>query len=174
MLNGAPRAGKSALVDALQRLDDEPWLNLGVDVLAPATPEVWKPGIGLRPGTDRPDLAHVRPRLFRGLFASWAAFSREGISVVADVGIHSDPDLWHQLKLELRTLPHGIVGVRCDPAIALDRRARTGYPVDRAMAERWEEAVHRDAPYDLEVDGGGDSDQAAQSVLAWLAHLRAA
>jgi chloramphenicol 3-O-phosphotransferase len=34
LLNGAPRSGKSSIVDVIQETFDGPWLNLGVDVFS--------------------------------------------------------------------------------------------------------------------------------------------
>jgi chloramphenicol 3-O-phosphotransferase len=49
-LNGAPRAGKSSIVAAIQDAFDGPWMNLGVDQARQITPPRYQPGIGLRPG----------------------------------------------------------------------------------------------------------------------------
>ena len=37
ILNGAPRSGKSSIVEALQRRPDRVWFNLGVDVVMKMT-----------------------------------------------------------------------------------------------------------------------------------------
>ncbi len=51
ILNGAPRAGKSSIVEVVQDAFDGIWMNLGVDVFARGvTPKRYQPGIGLRPG----------------------------------------------------------------------------------------------------------------------------
>jgi len=54
LLNGAPRAGKSSIARALQARGD--WLALGVDAMMAMTPERLLPGIGLRPGGEKPEL----------------------------------------------------------------------------------------------------------------------
>ena len=56
ILNGAPRSGKSTLAAEMQATLDGPWVNLGVDGAMAATPPRYQPGIGLRPGGERPDL----------------------------------------------------------------------------------------------------------------------
>lgn len=57
VLNGAPRSGKSSIATAIRDGFDGPWMNLGVDVFARSmTPERFRPGIGLRPDGERPDL----------------------------------------------------------------------------------------------------------------------
>ena len=56
ILNGAPRFGKSSIATAIQNVFDGVWMNLGVDRFMSMTPERYQPGIGLRPGGERPDL----------------------------------------------------------------------------------------------------------------------
>ena len=57
VLNGIPRSGKSSIVAAIQEIFDGPWMNLGVDTFKErVTPKRYSPGIGLRPGGERPDL----------------------------------------------------------------------------------------------------------------------
>src|SRR5438132_2396294 len=53
ILNGAPRSGKSSIVNAIQDSFDGPWMNLGVDVFVRhVTPRRYRPGMGLRPGEE--------------------------------------------------------------------------------------------------------------------------
>ena len=55
ILNGAPRSGKSSIVAVIQETFDGPWMNLGVDTyVRQVTPNQYRPGIGLRPGGERP------------------------------------------------------------------------------------------------------------------------
>ena len=56
VLNRPPRSGKSSIVRAIQNTFDGVWMNLGVDGFKQMTPELLQPGIGLRPGGERPDL----------------------------------------------------------------------------------------------------------------------
>ena len=63
ILNGAPRAGKSSIVEVVQDAFDGIWMNLGVDVFARGvTPKRYQPGIGLRPGPG-PDFGGDHPEL---------------------------------------------------------------------------------------------------------------
>ncbi len=55
VLNGPPRSGKSSIAAAIQS-GPGAWMNLGVDLVRMATPPMLQPGIGLRPGGERPDL----------------------------------------------------------------------------------------------------------------------
>src|SRR5260221_123979 len=88
ILNGAPRAGKSSIAAAIQESFDGIWVNLGVDASIAMTPPRHRPGIGLRPGGERPDLEPVVQQLYAALFDSIAAHSRLGLNVVSDLGIH--------------------------------------------------------------------------------------
>src|SRR5688500_7789135 len=86
ILNGVPRAGKSSIAAALQARGR--WINLGVDAQNRALPPSLLPGIGLRPGGERPDLEPDLPGLFFALYDSIAAHARQGFDVVADLGHH--------------------------------------------------------------------------------------
>ena len=80
-LNGTPRAGKSSIARALQRSAvGGPWLILGVDALTEAIPAQFRPGIGLRPGGERPDLEMSVVLLYQSLYATVAAWSGLGAS----------------------------------------------------------------------------------------------
>jgi chloramphenicol 3-O phosphotransferase len=162
LLNGVPRAGKSSIAAAIQDSFDGVWMNLGVDGFMAMTPPRYRPGIGLRPGGERPDLEPVVARLYRGLYASIAAHSRLGVNVVADVGHHdgySAPmGILPACARLLDGLPAWLVGVRCPIGVVLQRRAETwgaGYAADGSIPEpvrRFQEAVHDPGVYDLEVD----------------------
>ena len=84
ILNGAPRSGKSALGHAVQARLHGAWINLGVDASMAMTPAYLQPGIGLRPGGERPDLEPHVQRLYAELFSTIAAEARTGRDVVSD------------------------------------------------------------------------------------------
>ena len=166
ILNGAPRSGKSSIARAIQESFDGPWMNLGVDSYEQITPPQLRPGIGLRPGGERPDLEVFVPRLYAALHESIAAHSRLGLNVVTDVGHHdaySKPlDCLADCARRLAGLPVLFVGVRCPIEIIMERRAASeagrGYvtgcsddPVPLPV-RLWQEAVHQPGIYDLEVD----------------------
>lgn len=164
ILNGAPRSGKSSIVTAMQERLEGVWVNLGVDSSIAATPADYRPGIGLRPGGERPDLEPVVASFYSALFESAAAHSRLGLNVAMDLGIHdhySQPlGVWRLCAERFDGLPVLLVGVRCPIETILQRRASetAGYvkgteedPVPRPVA-LWQEAVHQPGIYDLEVD----------------------
>ena len=162
ILNGAPRSGKSSIAAAIQQTFDGTWMNLGVDGFMRMTPDRYQPGIGLRPGGERPDLEPLVVAMYRGLYESIAAHSRQGLNVVVDVGHHDAysvprgilPDCARQLD----RLPVLFVGVRCPIDVIMERRRATwgvSGPDDGSVplpVLRWQEAVHTPGIYDLEID----------------------
>jgi chloramphenicol 3-O phosphotransferase len=156
ILNGTPRSGKSSIVAAIQERFEGVWMNLGVDRFMPMTPKRYQPGMGLRPGGERPDLEPLLPLLYGALYDSIAAHSRAGLNVVADVGHHdsySQPlGILPACARRLAGLPALFVGVRCPLGVILQRREETGYPVVGEAIARWQESVHAHGLYDLEVD----------------------
>lgn len=56
LLNGAPRSGKSSIAAVIQNTFPGIWINLGVDNYMKTIPQSLQPGIGLRPGGERPDM----------------------------------------------------------------------------------------------------------------------
>ncbi len=169
ILNGAPRAGKSSVVAAIQETFDDPWLNLGADVwVRHVTPPRFRPGIGLRPGGERPDLEPFVVSEFAALYDSIAAHCRQGLNVVADVGHHdaySKPlGILQASARQLDGLEVLFVGVTCPIEVIMARREASkaqgddhyviGSPDDPfpEPVRRWQEEVHRPGVYDLEVD----------------------
>lgn len=163
VLNGAPRAGKSSIVAAIQEGFDGIWLNLGQDHYMKMLPRQYHPGTGLRPGGERPDLEPLIVRLYRALYQSIAAHSRLGINVVADMAHHDSYSvplgILFDCARQLDGLPAWLVGVRCPIEAIVQRRRTTGYlssespdaPVPEPVL-RWQREVHRPGIYDLEVD----------------------
>ncbi|MBP2447073.1 chloramphenicol phosphotransferase CPT family protein [Rhizobium leguminosarum] len=132
ILNGAPRSGKSSIARAIQEEFEGPWINLGVDSYNAMTPKRFLPGIGLRPGGERPELEELVPFLYAALYESIAIHAGLGLNVVADLGHH---DSYSQ--------PLGILG---DSARRLE-----GFSV-LFVGVRWQDEVHRPGIYDMEVD----------------------
>ncbi len=168
ILNGAPRSGKSSIAAVIQKTFEGVWMNLGVDSFGEITAEKYRPGIGLRPGGERPDLEPLIPLFYAALYESIAAHSRLGLNVVVDVGHHdsySKPrKILPDCARRLAGLPVLFVGVRCSIEEIMRRRNRgqagreTRYekstadePVP-ATVLRFQEEVHVPGIYDLEVD----------------------
>ena len=185
VLNGAPRSGKSSIVEAIQAGFDGVWMNLGVDAyVRHVTPARYRPGIGLRPGGERPDLEPLIPRFYAALYASIAAHSRLGLNVIAEFGhhdAHSHPlGILADCARQLAGLPALFVGVRCSLDVVMQRRLaespeRQGNYVsvspDMAIPApvlAWQEHVHRPGIYDLEVDTSSNSAQACAAEIRRL------
>jgi len=169
ILNGAPRSGKSSIVEAIQDEFEGVWMNLGVDVFARGvTPARYRPGIGLRPGGERPDIEALVPAFYAAMYDSIAAHSRAGLNVVVDVGHHeayAKPlGILADAARRLAGLPVLLVGVRCPIEVIMQRRNSgqagregqylTGSAADPAPAPvlLWQEETHNPGMYDLEVD----------------------
>lgn len=163
ILNGPPRSGKSSIAVAIQERFDGVWMNLGVDRFKQMTPERFQPGIGLRPGGERPDLEPLVVAAYRGMYDAIAAHSRLGFNVVVDA-VHHDAysvprHILPNCARQLQGLPVLFVGVRCPVEVALQRRQATwggiGYSPSVSVPDPvglWHEAVHTPGIYDLEVD----------------------
>lgn len=178
VLNGAPRAGKSSIVAAIQETFEGPWMNLGVDVARSMTPPRYQPGVGLRPGEDSHPVAPFVPVFYAALYDSIAAHSRAGLNVVVDVG-HHDSEILADCAGRLVGLPAWFVGVRCPIDVIMARRdasppgsyatSTDDEPV-AAPVLRWQRQVHLPGIYDLEVDTSALSrEQCADAVRQRLA-----
>jgi chloramphenicol 3-O phosphotransferase len=163
ILNGTPRSGKSSIVAVIQETFDGPWMNLGVDRYMQLTPKRYLPGIGLRPGGERPDLEPLITVFYAALYESIAAHSRLGLNVVVDVGHHdayaTPRGILPDCARRLRDLPALFVGVRCPIDVIMERRRDTGWEVAGSAGSpvpepvlQWQREVHTPGIYDLEVD----------------------
>jgi chloramphenicol 3-O phosphotransferase len=176
VLNGVPRAGKTAIAQALQQRSPGVWVNLGVDASIHSTPAHLRPGIGLRPGGERPDLEDLVVVLYAALFESVAAHARLGLDVVVDVGLHESYAEPRHVRRDsarrLAGLPVLFVGVRCPLDVIWQRRQESwgqhrkdAGPELVAAVQRWQEAVHQVA-YDLEVDTSTSSPVECADLIA--------
>lgn len=163
ILNGTPRSGKSSIVAVIQEAFDGLWMNMGVDRFMQMTPARYQPGIGLRPGGERPDLEPLVQILYRAMYESIAAHSRLGLNVVVDVGHHDGYSISRGILPDcarrLLGLPVLFVGVRCPIEIILERRRATGWKPESAEdgvvpgpVLRFQREVHIPGIYDLELD----------------------
>jgi chloramphenicol 3-O phosphotransferase len=164
VLNGAPRSGKSSIAAAIVETFDGEWVNVGVDSFQRVTPPRLRPGIGLRPGGERPDIEAVLPLLFGMLYESVVARSKRGVNVVVDVGHHdaySQPlGILPDVARRLAGLPALLVGVRCPVDVIMQRRDAQPVGYETTAADGtvpdpvllWQEEVHHPGIYDLEVD----------------------
>jgi chloramphenicol 3-O phosphotransferase len=163
ILNGPPRSGKSSIVAAIQSRFEGVWMNLGVDRFKEMIPQRFQPGIGLRPGGERPDLEPLVVSLYGAMYEAIASHSRMGLNVVVDAGHHDSYSVPRGIlpacARKLQGLPVLFVGVRCPIDVVLERRRVTwggvGYNQEGTVADPvslWHEAVHTPGIYDLELD----------------------
>jgi chloramphenicol 3-O phosphotransferase len=183
VLNGAPRSGKSSIAAVIQDTFEGPWLGLGADAFVLGiTPPRYRPGIGLRPGGERPDLEPFVVSAFAALYDSIAAHSRRGLNVVADVGHHdaySKPlGILQASAKQLEGFPAMFVGLRCPIEVIMARRADAAARGERdyvtappdapvpAPVRRWQDEVHRPGIYDVEVDTSALSPEECAAAIA--------
>jgi len=162
ILNGTPRSGKSSIATIIQNTFEGVWMNLGVDQFMKMTPERYQPGIGLRPGGERPDLEPIVILMYTAMYESIAAHSRVGINVVVDVGHHDGYSVPRRILPNcariLKELPVMFVGIHCPIEKIMKRRIDTwqvGYFENGSIpapVKRWQHYVHVPGIYDLEVD----------------------
>lgn len=165
ILNGAPRSGKSSIAKAMQDTLLGRWINLGVDAQNRSLPAALLPGIGLRPGGERPALEPHVVRLYLALYEAIAAHARQGFDVVADLGHHdvySRPlHILPQCARLLAGLDVLFVGITCPIDVIMARRNAdpqggfyAGGETVPEPVRRWQDAVHVPGIYDLMVDTG--------------------
>lgn len=178
ILNGAPRSGKSSLAAAVRDRVPGRWIVFGVDAFNASLPPALLPGIGLRPGGERPDLEADVRRLYAAYFSFLAELSTQGYDVVADLGLHADYaepfDPFVMMQARFAGLPLFLVGIRCDLETILLRRSqdsdRRHVPLGAeapAPVRRWQ-ALHQGRCYDLELDMGRLTPEAGATLLAEL------
>ncbi|WP_315835005.1 chloramphenicol phosphotransferase CPT family protein [Bradyrhizobium prioriisuperbiae] len=181
ILNGAPRSGKSSIAAVIQETFEGPWISLGVDVYASMIPARYRPGIGLRPGCERPDLEAFVPTFYAALYDSIAAHSRLGLNVVVDVGHHDDYtrplNVLQDCARRLLDLPVLFVGVHCPLDVIMKRRSvpqsgREGQYVTGSVDQpaphpvvQWQRAVHSPGLYDLNIDTSLQSPEACADAI---------
>jgi chloramphenicol 3-O phosphotransferase len=166
VLNGTSSAGKSSIAKAWVAAQPGSWLCCGLDLMQDMLAAryferpVWGNILGVR-GRDEA-VAHT---LVRGLHASLAAMSREGISAIADHVLFW-PEWVGWLARALHDRPAYLVGVRCPLEVAVAREQSRKNRTLGQVAEQYD-VVHAHCSYDVEVD---------TSVLATeqcVAHIQA-
>ncbi|WP_420113872.1 phosphotransferase-like protein [Pseudactinotalea sp.] len=177
ILNGPPRSGKSSIAAAVQSSVEGTWIHLGVDSSVAATPAHLHPGIGLRPGGERPDLEPLVSTLTEALYGAVAVHARLGLDVVVDAVHHHDYatplDTFAIAQQQLRGVPTLVVGVRCPLEVIRERRRATwggaGYVASAHTpdpVQRWQHAVEEAVRSDLELDTSEQTPSECARVIA--------
>jgi len=153
-----------------------------VDSVLATTPAERLPGIGLRPGGERPDLESFVRQGFIDLYDSVAALSEQGKNVVVDVGHHdSYTRSLGTLRADARRLdgyPAWLIGVRCPLDVIMERRdadagdtyvGTSNYGQIPEPVRRWQTEVHHPGIYDTDVDTSVlTPDECAREILSRL------
>lgn len=179
ILNGVPRSGKSSLARAVQANVPGTWLNTGVDNFMATLPPALMPGIGLRPGGERPDLEPAVAKLYDLFFATIRLQAEAGFDVIADLGLHEDYaaplNILDRAAASLGPLGALLIGIDCDLDEIMRRRnadPQGGFYVGGDTAPppvlRWQDAVHRGKAYDLRLDMGHLTPEAGAAAIAAL------
>lgn len=162
ILNGVPRSGKSSIAHEIQQTFEGNWVNLGVDNFMKMLPEHLLPGIGLRPGGEKPELESEIKKMYQALFKMIKELSNTGYHVVVDVGIHdnysNDLNILQDCASILQNNLVWFIGVKCPIDEIMIRRQKTwgiGYQSDGSIprpVQLWQEDVHHHKLYDLTVN----------------------
>jgi chloramphenicol 3-O phosphotransferase len=159
-------------------------MNLGVNVYARSiTPPRFRPGIGLRPGAEQPEIEELVPLFYAALYESIAMHCAFGLNVVAELGHHDDYSrplgILSDCARRLAELPVLFVGVRCPVDIVMERMratepdregTETEAPAPEVVPEpvlRWQDAVHQPGIYDMEVDTSVLTPSECAEAIRW-------
>lgn len=192
ILNGPSRSGKTSIAGAMQSCLPGVWMNLGMDVHVTATPEAWRPGVGLRPwraegNVGEPgrvtltELEDMLPTLYAALYESIAAHARLGLNVVADVYHHDfytrPLGILRDCTRRLHGLPVLFVGVMAPIAVIWERRRATWGQFRDEIDEKTRESVElaqaaaRAHSYDISFDTSRSTpEECAAAIGDRIAH----
>ncbi|MFZ6026211.1 MAG: GNAT family N-acetyltransferase [Chloroflexota bacterium] len=170
LLNGPSSSGKTTLLEALQALFEQPFLNAGIDKFIWMLPErylerpLWDDVLG-----HATEAGEVGQRLFSGMHRAIATLSRAGLHVIAD-HVLVEPAWVDECAALFAGLPAYWIGVRC-PLDVLERRERDRKDRTLGQARAQFERVHAFVrQYDLEVDTSQFNPQECAQLIQ--AHIR--
>lgn len=164
ILNGASSSGKTCILEELQTLLTEPYLNAGIDKFIWMLPERY---------LDRPLWDNVLGRatqagemglhLFSGMHRAIAALSRAGLNVLAD-HVLVEPAWVQECATLFAGLPAYLIGIRC-PLEVLEGRERSRKDRTLGQARLQFERVHAHGIYDFEVDTSQSSPEECARLI---------
>jgi chloramphenicol 3-O-phosphotransferase/ribosomal protein S18 acetylase RimI-like enzyme len=170
ILNGASSSGKTCLLEALQTLLVEPYLNAGIDKFIWMLPEryldrpLWDDVLGLADQAGA-----TGQRLFSGMHRAIAELSRSGNNVLAD-HVLVEPAWVRECAELFAGLPAYLIGIRC-PLAVLEQRERERKDRTLGQARLQFERVHAHGVYDFEVDTSQFSiDACARRIREHIQH----
>jgi len=151
VLNGASSSGKTSILNQLQGLLVEPYLNVGIDKFIWMLPKryldrpLWDDVLGLATESGA-----MGSRLFSSMHKVIQLLSLEGMNVVADYVMVESEWVGECARL-FSPLPAYFVGVQCPLEVLIQREfARKDRTLGQAEAQF--PLVHKDMIYDLVVD----------------------
>jgi len=151
ILNGTSSSGKTSIVNALQAILDEPYLEAGIDKFIFMLPgryldrPLWNEVLGL--AVKAGPAGHT---LVSGMHHAIAALSETGNNVIAD-HVLVEPQWMQECVTLLSDLPAYLIGVRC-PKDILEQREKMRKNRTLGQAAAQFDLVHAHGVYDLEVD----------------------
>lgn len=151
LLNGTSSSGKTSILQALQDILEEPYLNAGIDKFIWMLPKrylekpLWDDVLGL--ADQGGATGHL---LFHGMHQAIAALSRAGNHVLADHVLVESTWLKECVDLFCE-LPAYFVGIRC-PLEVLEQREKNRRNRTLGQAKAQYGIVHAHEIYDIEVD----------------------
>jgi chloramphenicol 3-O-phosphotransferase/GNAT superfamily N-acetyltransferase len=151
LLNGTSSSGKTCILEALQTMLVEPYLNAGIDKFIWMLPKryldrpLWDDVLG-----RATEAGEMGQRLFSGMHHAIVTLSRAGLNVVAD-HVLVDPAWVRECSALFADLPAYLIGIRC-PLEVLEQRERERKDRTLGQARAQFERVHARGVYDVEVD----------------------
>lgn len=151
ILNGASSSGKTSIINKLQGLFEDPYLNVGIDKFIWMLPKryldrpLWDDVLGM--ATEAGAMGN---RLFSSMHKVIQLLSLEGVNVIAD-HVLVEPAWVEECARLFAPLPAYLVGVQCPLEVLIQREAaRKDRTLGQAAAQF--PLVHKDLIYDLAVD----------------------
>ena len=173
LLHGTSSSGKTTVARAVQKLSDEPWVRLGIDVVWSAIDERWmEHGPRASEGFLWREDATIVPgpvgqRLAAGMRAALAAFARADNDLLVD-DVFVDPAWLDGWRTELTDIELLLVGVVA-PLHMLEEREKARGNRIAGEARSQIDVIHQGIEYDLIVDTSRRSpEECARSILAAL------
>ena len=173
LLHGTSSSGKTTVARAVQRLSDEPWVRLGIDVFWNAVDERWmEHGPRAAEGFAWSEDARIVPgpvgqRLAAGMRAAVAACARAGNDMLVD-DVFVDPAWLDGWRSELAGLEWLLVGLLAPLDVLEERETARGNRI--AGEARFQfDVIHSGIEYDVTVDSARQSPQdCARAILSAL------
>jgi chloramphenicol 3-O phosphotransferase len=164
ILNGTSSSGKSTIAKILQPLLPDHFLHLGIDQYmerVPASFDVFSEG---GDPADAEGILWIREngritgarigeygrRVFKGIYSSYAGFSRLGVNIIVDDVIF-DRKILEMAARTLAGLPVYFIGVLCPREVAEGREAARGDRVP-GLASAFHPFINTPENYDFTVD----------------------